>query len=164
MSDPIPGRGYHLSDHDGVEATLEVCRQENVTPQPRERVIDGKNRTARHTSVLHTCTVLHTSPLKLVVTNYMYFILSDLCIIPQYIVCTSWIWLTLSTLYPIPFMSLCHCISHRWGCPGICQSSSQHRGQETSEAHHPSPSHRHLDLPLNPQCSLGVIFQRHAHH
>ena len=46
MSDPIPGRGYHLSDHDGVEATLEVCRQENVAPFPRGRVIDGKSSVA----------------------------------------------------------------------------------------------------------------------
>ena len=46
MSDPIPGRGYHLSDHDGVEATLEVCRQENRAPFTGERVVDGKSKVA----------------------------------------------------------------------------------------------------------------------
>ena len=44
MSEEVPGRGCHYSDHDGVEATLELCREENRVPSPQGNTAEGINQ------------------------------------------------------------------------------------------------------------------------
>ena len=43
MSEEVPGHGCHFSDHDGVEAVLELCYEENRVPSPPRTVSDGES-------------------------------------------------------------------------------------------------------------------------
>ena len=43
MSEEVPGHGCHYSDHDGVEAVLELCYDENRAPSPTRTVSDGES-------------------------------------------------------------------------------------------------------------------------
>ena len=42
MCEHVPGKDFHFSDHDGVEAVLELCQEENRTPSPPGGMADGE--------------------------------------------------------------------------------------------------------------------------